>query len=29
MTTPLTLECKVHFHRRGRGSRKELRNNFV
>ncbi|ADV63030.1 hypothetical protein Isop_2456 [Isosphaera pallida ATCC 43644] len=25
MTTPLTLECKVHFHRRGRGSRKELR----
>ncbi len=25
MTTPLTFECKVHFHRRGRGSRKELR----
>lgn len=26
MTTPLTFECKVHFHRRGRGSRKELRS---
>jgi hypothetical protein len=25
MSTPLTFECKVHFHRRGRGSRKELR----
>jgi hypothetical protein len=25
MTTPLTFECKVHFHRRGHGSRKELR----
>lgn len=25
MTTPLTFECQVHFHRRGRGSRKELR----
>lgn len=24
-TTPLTFECKVHFHRCGRGSRKELR----
>jgi len=26
MSTPLTFECKVHFHRRGRGSRKELRS---
>lgn len=25
MTTPLKFECQVHFHRRGRGSRKELR----
>ncbi len=25
MSTPLTFECKVHFHRQGRGSRKELR----
>jgi hypothetical protein len=26
MTTPLTFECQVHFHRRGQGSHKELRN---
>ena len=25
MNTPLTIERNVHFHRRGRGSRKELR----
>jgi hypothetical protein len=25
MSTPLTFECKVHFHRRGRGGRKVLR----
>lgn len=25
MTETLTIECDVHFHRRGRGSRKELR----
>jgi hypothetical protein len=25
MTTPLTIECDVHFRRCGRGSRKELR----
>jgi hypothetical protein len=25
MTTPLTIELPVHFHRGGRGSRKELR----
>ena len=24
MTTPLTIECTVHFRRRGRGSRKVL-----
>jgi hypothetical protein len=24
MTTPLTIECHVHFHRRSKGSRKEL-----
>jgi hypothetical protein len=24
MTTPLTIECHVHFHRRGKGSHKEV-----
>ena len=24
MTTPSTIECTVHFHRRGQGARKEL-----
>jgi hypothetical protein len=26
MTSPLTFECDFHFDRRGRGSRKEIRN---
>jgi len=25
MTKPLTIECDVHFRRRGRGFRKEMR----
>jgi len=26
MSVPFTIECDVHFHRRGQGSRKELRD---